>query len=1053
MTNARCHRCGREYLTARALAGKAIACRSCGALNDGAGGPPPASDPGGSRAGDEERARTPKPFAGAAFTVGDPLPRVDHEADAREAREIREAMPDARRVQLANRTVLGLGLGAGLMAVVILLGFVIVQYLESSKLGRDWSSEMLATPQMVTESATGSGFLIEVNGDLWIVTNLHVIEDAEEVDIVFPDPVTGKEIFRIADQRAIDFRVHANCLRSTLENGDGLNLDLAAVQVEAFRDSLARIGAEPLDAILSAEVHTGQRVFALGHPGTDFNFGDDSGRSTANTARHTLTSGLVSSVRRDANRPIVIQTDAAVNPGNSGGPLLSDEGEVLAVNTWRDAATKGSTGVVREGMAFALALDHVLEVIGQGQSVLALRAEVARMMALNSGAAPSAQGGIEAGWPTFAALNQPFGRALGEQWTWTAREIRVTDPDGSFVGVYTPNAPTNDLLVLALPKFPSIDLDLAAVVDATGRIVGADEDTDPGNVAEVRVAAAQRAPGAVEIHVHTYSAGRGVPAEFVILVFERASGAGAPAPSLPAVPPAGVTPNAPAPSAPAPAPSAPAPSAPAPSAPAPSAPSPSVPALPPAPAGVTKASVVETSSGIVETVYASSLIGLREFDRRFLTNVSEDDAIASIREEFVDELEILVDGDPEFARDILSASLWRSFRSPVANRRSLYELRPLFEARLTQVPASTRVGVYLEIDSAMRRFLALPSDGLVSRTADIRLDAGGTTESYRHDTGADTFRVSLDLPWIDDELHKLTQAVEIPYQLVVRFEDGSEDRVTGRMRVNPVAEVEFAYPFDLGFAAIVDETHPWIKNVIDAINQRSDVKAAGVSLTGGGGSPGQRLQSMALIWQDLVGRGLRYQNLTAASWAAQRCRLVHESLGTANANCIDGTVLLASFFEAIAIESYIVLLPGHALLCADQGDQFVFIETTALGASGQRDPRTRHDDEFATLRATAKIFQGADIHSFEDACDAGMQAVDEAVRKAKPIVEQFRQMLGEYDQLSSDPEWAQRFEATLAQLSNQIMIVPVSLARQNGVRPVGVPSTLDQQFRLPPRRN
>ncbi len=123
------------------------------------------------------------------------------------------------------------------------------------------------------------------------------------------------------------------------------------------------------------------------------------------------------------------------------------------------------------------------------------------------------------------------------------------------------------------------------------------------------------------------------------------------------------------------------------------------------------------------------------------------------------------------------------------------------------------------------------------------------------------------------------------------------------MRVNPVAEVEQAYPFGLGFAAMVDETHPWIKHVIDEINQRSDVKAAGVSLTGGGGSPEQRLQSMALIWQDLVARGLRYQNLTAASGAAQRCRLVHESLGTANANCIDGTVLLASFFEAIGIQS------------------------------------------------------------------------------------------------------------------------------------------------------
>jgi hypothetical protein len=131
----------------------------------------------------------------------------------------------------------------------------------------------------------------------------------------------------------------------------------------------------------------------------------------------------------------------------------------------------------------------------------------------------------------------------------------------------------------------------------------------------------------------------------------------------------------------------------------------------------------------------------------------------------------------------------------------------------------------------------------------------------------------------------------------------------------------------------------------------------------------------------------------------------------------------------------------------------VFIETTALGDLVQRDPPTGYDDEFATLRARAKLFQGTDIHAFESACGSGLSLVVDAIQNAKPILEQFRQMRGDYNRLGSDPAWKQRFEATLAQLSNQIMIVPVSLARQNGVRPVGVPSTLDQQYRLPPRRN
>ena len=1059
---ASCHKCGREYLTARALAGKPVTCRSCGAVNDGAGGPPPVQ-PELPRAREQGTSKVPKtaPLSGASFTVGGELPTVDAAGDERAAREAVEAMPNPRGVNLMNRAVLGLGIGAALMAVVVIAGLFAVSYLETADDGRDWSREMLATPQIVTENASGSAFLIEVRGALWLVTNFHVIEHATEVDVVFPDPVSGKEVFRIADQRASEFRVHRNYLDSVIESRDGIHFDVAALQVEAYRAGLQRIGAQPLDLVPSDGLRAGQQVFALGHPGTIFDFGDPAESGASHTARHTLTAGLLSSIRRDPQRPIVVQTDAAINNGNSGGPLLSKDGEVLAINTWGDLQFKsGGQTESRQGMSFSLSVDHAIEVISQGSTMLALQEEFARRARLNSASQPTPQGpSDEAAWATFPSLREPFGRALGERWTWQSRVVLATGADGRYLGQYMPvGGPGTDILILALPKLPSIDLDVAEVFDAAGKPIGHDRDADPGQAAEVRIAAQQRpAGGPITVEIGTFVADRGVPAEFVILIFERGAAGAAQPPAAPVVPPAPITPNSPAPSIPAPntpAPNTPAPTTPSPNTPSPNAPAPAVPPpqLPPPPVGASKASVIELQDGMVDTVYASSLIGLREFDRLFLTNVSREQAMGAVEHAFVDATPNLVRDDPDFARDIMHASMLRSFLFPVANGMTLDQSRPLFEALLGQVPLGTRVGVYLEVDAAMRRYFALPSDGLVSKSSDIKLESGGQSDAYRHDTGAGMFRISLSLPWNDDELHKLQQAVEIPYSLVVRYDDGSEDRLTGRLRVNPVAQVEGSYPFGLGFAALVDETHPWIKRMIDQINQRADVKSAGVSIAGGGGSPAQRLESMALVWDDLVARGLRYQNLTAADGVAQRCRLVHESLGSGNANCIDGTVLLASFFEAMGIDSYIVLMPGHALLCADGGPSWIFIETTALDATVTRDPATAYDDEFAALRARSPLFRTDAIHALEQACGAGVETVVQQINQARQVLESVRQMSAELEQRQGDAAWMQRFEAALRDLSNQIRIVPVSLARQHGVRPVGAPTNLDQGFRIPPRR-
>ena len=173
-------------------------------------------------------------------------------------------------------------------------------------------------PQQRPVTTMGSGFIISPDG--YILTNNHMVEDAKEVKI------------ELADGRKYEAEII----------GTDPESDVALVKIDA--DNLPY-----LELANSDELKVGEWVLAIGNP---------------LSLSHTVTAGIVSAKGRSvglANFESFIQTDAAINRGNSGGPLINLDGEVVGINT----AIVGATGNI--GIGFAIPINMVKYVYKQLQ--------------------------------------------------------------------------------------------------------------------------------------------------------------------------------------------------------------------------------------------------------------------------------------------------------------------------------------------------------------------------------------------------------------------------------------------------------------------------------------------------------------------------------------------------------------------------------------------------------------------------------------------------------------------------------------------------------------
>lgn len=163
----------------------------------------------------------------------------------------------------------------------------------------------------------GSGLVISPDG--YILTNHHVVSDADEIQV------------RFSDRRTYDAKVI----------GSDKGSDVALIKIDATDLPTVKIGK-------SSDLKVGEWVLAIGSP-----FGFD----------HTVTAGIVSAKGRSLpseNYVPFIQTDVAINPGNSGGPLINLDGEVIGVNSQIYSRTGGFMG-----LSFAIPIELAMNVADQ----------------------------------------------------------------------------------------------------------------------------------------------------------------------------------------------------------------------------------------------------------------------------------------------------------------------------------------------------------------------------------------------------------------------------------------------------------------------------------------------------------------------------------------------------------------------------------------------------------------------------------------------------------------------------------------------------------------
>lgn len=210
---------------------------------------------------------------------------------------------------------------------------VFIKDLELAKIPKSTSETALPEDENVKVEGTGSGFIWDKFGH--IVTNYHVVAKL----------ATDRSGLQLCKVSLVDASGNS-IIREGKIVGFDPDYDLAVLKVDLKGNEL-----KPVTLGTSRDLHVGQRCFAIGNP-----YGYE----------NTLTTGVISGLGREIPSPNgksirgAIQTDAAINAGNSGGPLIDSYGHVIGINT--ATFTRKGTGM-SSGVNFAIPIDTIVRII------------------------------------------------------------------------------------------------------------------------------------------------------------------------------------------------------------------------------------------------------------------------------------------------------------------------------------------------------------------------------------------------------------------------------------------------------------------------------------------------------------------------------------------------------------------------------------------------------------------------------------------------------------------------------------------------------------------
>lgn len=246
------------------------------------------------------------------------------------------------------------------------------------------------------------------------------------------------------------------------------------------------------------------------------------------------------------------------------------------------------------------------------------------------------------------------------------------------------------------------------------------------------------------------------------------------------------------------------------------------------------------------------------------------------------------------------------------------------------------------------------------------------------DDDYDVIHVYPKARWDYDALRRCTQQKPANLKIKVSVDDEVIAEIDETILLRSINDCPYYVKLDedgedledisVTFAAYVNENHPWIDGLLkEALSAAKEQELINGFTGYQSGDQEEVLSQVFAIWNALQRRGIKYSDVSTAPPSkfvySQTVRFLDDTVQSSQANCVDGSVLMASILRRIGLDAYLVMVPGHCFLAFTDGDEenptMYGLETTMLGSDNLKPvldlpklPSKLRQKEFAASHAT-----------------------------------------------------------------------------------------------------